>query len=90
MRILLNRIIPWPKRISLRSFNNRTVQKMPLKESSAVPWIKPQPPTFSSKQEERQFLKGRLALAFRIFSLKGYEEGLAGHITVKVSWLLLY
>lgn len=47
------------------------------------PQVFPKPPTFSSKDEEREFLKGRLALAFRIFGRNGYDEGVAGHITLR-------
>ncbi|KAJ6450799.1 class II aldolase/adducin domain-containing protein [Mycena sanguinolenta] len=43
----------------------------------------PRPPVFTSKLEEREFLKFRLAQAFRIFGNRGYDEGLAGHITVR-------
>ncbi len=35
--------------------------------------------------EEREFQKGRLALAFRIFAKFGFDEGVAGHITLRVS-----
>lgn len=62
----------------------------------------PVPPTFASKEEEREYLKFRLAQAFRIFGVSsttsynyldlirdtgnfGYNEGVAGHITVRVS-----
>lgn len=54
------------------------------KKNEKVPWIIPEPPIFSDKFEERQYLKGRLALAFRIFALNGFEEGIAGHITLRV------
>lgn len=43
----------------------------------------PAPPTFTDKHEERAYLKGRLALAFRIFGKLGYDEGVAGHITLR-------
>ncbi|KAF9030777.1 class II aldolase/adducin domain-containing protein [Panaeolus papilionaceus] len=43
----------------------------------------PVPPTFSSKLEEREYLKYRLAQAFRIFGNLGYNEGVAGHITLR-------
>jgi len=43
----------------------------------------PVPPKFSSKVEEREYLKFRLAQAFRIFAHLGYTEGVAGHITVR-------
>lgn len=35
----------------------------------------PRPPTFSNPYDERQYLKGRLALAFRIFAKLGFDEG---------------
>ncbi|KAG2095135.1 class II aldolase/adducin domain-containing protein [Suillus discolor] len=43
----------------------------------------PVPPTFSDPLEHRAFLKFRLAQAFRIFAKYGYDEGVAGHITVR-------
>ncbi|ERT01320.1 hypothetical protein HMPREF1624_02564 [Sporothrix schenckii ATCC 58251] len=43
----------------------------------------PQPPTFTDKVEEREYLKGRLALAFRLFAKFGFDEGVAGHITLR-------
>lgn len=44
----------------------------------------PLPPTFEDKYEERKYLKGRLAAAFRIFGKYGFDEGVAGHITIRV------
>ncbi|WP_440969668.1 class II aldolase/adducin family protein [Peribacillus frigoritolerans] len=41
------------------------------------------PPVFKSVEEERQHRKARLAGAFRLFSKCGFDEGLAGHITVR-------
>lgn len=43
----------------------------------------PGPPTFTDKHEEREYLKGRLAAAFRIFGKHGFDEGVAGHITLR-------
>ncbi|KAL7283567.1 hypothetical protein ACG7TL_003002 [Trametes sanguinea] len=43
----------------------------------------PSLPKFVSKEKEREFLKFRLAQAFRIFGKLGYDEGVAGHITVR-------
>ncbi|KAG0702624.1 arad-like aldolase/epimerase [Suillus ampliporus] len=43
----------------------------------------PVPPTFSDAFEHRAFLKFRLAQAYRIFAKYGYDEGAAGHITVR-------
>ncbi|KAF8503060.1 class II aldolase/adducin N-terminal [Hysterangium stoloniferum] len=37
----------------------------------------------AEKLEERVYLKERLALALRIFGNLGYDEGVAGHITVR-------
>ncbi|PYH97617.1 class II aldolase/adducin domain protein [Aspergillus ellipticus CBS 707.79] len=43
----------------------------------------PRPPIFEDKYKEREYLKGRLAAAFRIFGKYGYDEGIAGHITLR-------
>lgn len=43
----------------------------------------PKPPVFEDKYKEREYLKGRLAAAFRIFGKYGYDEGVAGHITLR-------
>lgn len=40
-------------------------------------------PKFDDKHKERAYLKGRLATALRIFGKLGFEEGVAGHITVR-------
>ena len=37
----------------------------------------PRPPVFEDKYKEREYLKGRLAAAFRIFGKNGYDEGTA-------------
>ena len=47
----------------------------------------PGPKKFADKYEERDYQKGRLALAFRIFAKFGFDEGVAGHITLRVSLL---
>ncbi|KAJ6438277.1 meiotically up-regulated 14 protein [Purpureocillium lavendulum] len=43
----------------------------------------PSPPVFANKLEEREHLKGRLVLAFRIFARNGFEQGVSGHITLR-------
>ncbi|CAK5282459.1 unnamed protein product [Mycena citricolor] len=43
----------------------------------------PRPPVFETKEEEREWIKFRLAQALRIFGNRGYDEGVAGHITVR-------
>jgi len=40
-------------------------------------------PTFEDPYKAREFQKGRLALAFRIFAKLGFDEGVAGHITLR-------
>lgn len=58
------------------------------KPMSVSAW--PAPPKFADKYEERQYQKERLALAFRIFAKHGYDEGVAGHITLRVSTFVMY
>ena len=36
----------------------------------------PKPPVFEDKHAEREYLKGRLAAAFRIFGKNGFDEGM--------------
>ncbi|EXJ70205.1 uncharacterized protein A1O5_06273 [Cladophialophora psammophila CBS 110553] len=43
----------------------------------------PTPPNSINKYEARTYLKGRLALAFRLFAKCGFDEGVAGHITLR-------
>lgn len=43
----------------------------------------PQPPVFTDPMQQREYDKVRLAAAFRVFALHGFDEGLAGHITVR-------
>jgi hypothetical protein len=43
----------------------------------------PTPPKFDNPYEEREYLKGRLAAAFRIMGARGFDEGVAGHITIR-------
>ncbi|KAF2465470.1 arad-like aldolase/epimerase [Lindgomyces ingoldianus] len=45
--------------------------------------IFPGPPKFDDPYKERAYLKGRLAAAFRIFGKYGFDEGVAGHITLR-------
>ena len=52
--------------------------KMNSQTASAQMMKFPSPPTFTDKHAERTYLKGRLALAFRIFGKLGYDEGVAG------------
>lgn len=65
------------------SSGNRDRKDDKTNNAVSVPWDIPSPPTFQDPHEYRAHLKGRLALAFRIFAKYGYDEGVAGHITVK-------
>jgi ribulose-5-phosphate 4-epimerase/fuculose-1-phosphate aldolase len=43
----------------------------------------PSPPHFEDPYQERRHRLERLAAAFRLFALFGFDEGVAGHITVR-------
>jgi hypothetical protein len=43
-------------------------------------------PVFEDPYKEREYQKGRLVLAFRIFAKFGFDEGVAGHITLRVGY----
>ncbi len=43
----------------------------------------PMPPTFADPEQERAYVKQRLAGAFRVFAMNGFDDGLAGHISVR-------
>ncbi|WWC85646.1 uncharacterized protein L201_000512 [Kwoniella dendrophila CBS 6074] len=58
--------------------------KLRLRGGAAAPRSKKYtPPVFENKYEERKYQKERLAAAFRLFSKLGFDEGVAGHITVR-------
>lgn len=48
----------------------------------------PTPPTHERVEDERIHRKQRLAAAFRLFARYGFDEGVAGHITVRDPELL--
>lgn len=41
------------------------------------------PPQFEDPHQARAYWKGQLAAGFRIFAKNGYDEGVAGHITLR-------
>lgn len=41
------------------------------------------PPVFSNKLDEREYQKQHLAAAFRVFAKQGFDEGVAGHISLR-------
>jgi hypothetical protein len=45
-------------------------------------------PSFDDPYKARVYLKDRQVLAFRIFAKFGFDDGVAGHITVRVSLAL--
>lgn len=53
------------------------------KTGEDVGFTAPPPSQFKDKYEERDYIKGRLAAAYRIFGRMGLNEGAAGHITVR-------
>ena len=48
-----------------------------------VGFTEPPQSQFTDKAAEREYIKGRLAAAYRIFGHFGLNEGAAGHITVR-------
>lgn len=46
---------------------------------STVPTI----PDFKTKEEEQRYCKEHLACAFRLFAVRGYDEGVAGHMSLR-------
>jgi len=73
----------------LRKLDTGTDTSLPSQSDGLKQNIKPKamqypaPPKFTDKHEEREYRKGRLALACRIFGKLGFEEGVAGHITLR-------
>ncbi|KAF9890868.1 hypothetical protein FE257_005444 [Aspergillus nanangensis] len=41
------------------------------------------PPIFTDKLDERKYQKQHLAAAFRVFAKQGFDEGVAGHISLR-------
>ena len=41
------------------------------------------PPTFANQLDERKYQKEHLAAAFRVFAKQGFDEGVAGHISLR-------
>jgi ribulose-5-phosphate 4-epimerase/fuculose-1-phosphate aldolase len=65
--------------------NGAATDSNPLRQGGkfTMPSFEESKPKFKDAYEEREYLKGRLAAAFRIFGKLGFEEGVAGHITVR-------
>src|SRR5436853_3580098 len=54
-----------------------------MAETAAAPLKIPRPTEFATPAEERRHRKERLAASFRLFARFGFDEGVAGHITVR-------
>ncbi|KAK5725785.1 hypothetical protein LTR15_003975 [Elasticomyces elasticus] len=79
---------------TIEGFNGNGAEPVNAGEAPLEPGVKksvaqgkmiefPRPPKFDDKYKERDYLKGRLAAAFRIFGKYGFDEGVAGHITMR-------
>jgi ribulose-5-phosphate 4-epimerase/fuculose-1-phosphate aldolase len=64
------------------SHDNRNVAAMGRTTSGASLKIRKYP-TFASLEDERVYRKQHLAAAYRIFASRGFDEGVAGHISVR-------
>lgn len=64
------------------SHENRTVAAMGRTKSGQALKIRKYP-AFSSLEDERLYRKQHLAAAYRIFASRGFDEGVAGHISVR-------
>lgn len=40
-------------------------------------------PEFKTKEEEQRYCKEHLVAAFRVFADRGYDEGVAGHMSLR-------
>lgn len=64
------------------STENRSVQALGKSKSGKTLKIRSYP-KFDSLEEERLYRKQHLAAAFRVFADRGFDEGVAGHISVR-------
>jgi len=64
------------------SNDNRTVAAMGRTKSGKALKVRKYP-TFTHLEDERLYRKQHLAAAYRIFASRGFDEGVAGHISVR-------
>jgi ribulose-5-phosphate 4-epimerase/fuculose-1-phosphate aldolase len=64
------------------SSDNRSVAAMGRTTSGKALQVRKYP-AFSSLEDERLYRKQHLAAAYRIFAARGFDEGVAGHISVR-------
>ncbi|OAG09402.1 arad-like aldolase/epimerase [Paraphaeosphaeria sporulosa] len=65
-----------------QSSDNQTVAAMGRTASGKDLQIRKYP-TFERKEDERLYRKQHLAAAYRVFAERGFDEGVAGHISVR-------
>ena len=66
-----------------RRFSSEVPVTTTVAPGVTVPGNLPMPPSFATKEEEREHRKQRLAASFRIFKQYEFDEGAAGHITAR-------
>lgn len=76
-------LTPTPPRVDhAQSSDNQTVAAMGRTASGRDLKIRKYP-TFERKEDERLYRKQHLAAAYRVFAERGFDEGVAGHISVR-------
>jgi hypothetical protein len=75
-------LTPTPPRVDHeQSSDNQTVAAMGRTASGKDLKIRKYP-AFECKEDERLYRKQHLAAAYRVFAERGFDEGVAGHISV--------
>jgi len=69
--------------VSADGVNGSVAKNTPMGKIASSMQSAPQKPKFETKEEEREWVKFRLAQAFRIFADLGFDDGVAGHITAR-------
>lgn len=62
--------------------NAGNIKKTPLQLISQGPCL-PGIPKHPAFEAQRQWMLGKMALAFRVFNRLGYIDGMAGHISIR-------
>ena len=76
-------LTPTPPRVdATQSADNQTVAAMGRTASGKDLKIRKYP-KFERKEDERLYRKQHLAAAYRVFAERGFDEGVAGHISVR-------
>lgn len=72
-------------RLASRSFSTGITEDLASSpfQHLAVGTTRPQLPQFKDPKEHQRHVKEHLAAAFRILAMKGFDEGIAGHLSVR-------